>query len=119
MKNILNNIKLKHLLIALTAIYMGVETQSLFMIWDITNRAPSAELMDRYERFGYAASGLGITLLAARLFLKIKTHPIAVLFITPIIYMASVWSVYEAVSRAPDFIPEESKPKALTTSLGS
>lgn len=117
MKKIFKNIKIKHMLVALTAIYMGIETQSLLMIWDITNRAPSAELMDKYERFGYAASGLGITLLAARLLLKMKTHVIAILFIIPIIYMASVWSVYEAVSRAPDFIPEKKKPKALTTSL--
>jgi len=117
MKTIFKKIKLKHLLVALTAIYMGVETQSLFMIWDITNRAPSAELMDKYERFGYAASGLGITLLTARLFLKLKANSIAVLFIIPFIYMASVWSVYEAVSRAPDFIPEVKKPKALTSSL--
>jgi len=51
MKTIFKKIKLKHLLVALTAIYMGVETQSLFMIWDITNRAPSAELMDKCELF--------------------------------------------------------------------
>lgn len=117
MKKILNNINLNHLFIALTAIYMGIETQSLFMIWEITNHAPSAELMDKYERFGYAASGLGITLLAARLFLKLKTRPIVVLLMVPIIYMFSVWTVYEAVSRAPEFIPKKNKPKALSSSL--
>jgi hypothetical protein len=117
MKKILNNINLNHLFIALTAIYMGIETQSLFMIWEITNHAPSAELMDKYERFGYAASGLGITLLAARLFLKLKTRPIVVLFMAPIIYIFSVWTVYEAVSRAPEFIPKKNKPEALSSSL--
>lgn len=117
MKTVFKNIKLQHLVLALTALYMGIETQSLLMVWDITNHAPSADVMEKYERFGYAASGLGITLLAARFLLKTKLHALAVLAIIPLIYLASVWSVYEAVSRAPELIPEESKPKALASSL--
>ena len=117
MKTILNNIKFQYFIVALTALYMGIETQSLLMVWDITNHAPSAELMERYERFGYAASGLGITLLAARLLLRAKLNSLLVLFLVPIIYFTSVWSVYEAVSRAPELIPQNKKPQALASSL--
>lgn len=107
-------------ILTLSIAYIAIETQSMLLLWDVINTAvPSADL-SRYERFGYATTGIGITLLIFRSIKvdKVKTLPLLLsLMMLPVVYATSAWTAYEAVSRAPSFIPTNSRPDALYASM--
>jgi hypothetical protein len=107
-------------LILFTVFYVLIEAQAMLFLMDIFRSPISAQQMADYERFGYATFGLGVVLLCLRgatSSLPTKRGIIVVLLALPFVYVASVWSVYEAVARSHLLIPDAKRPLAMRHSM--
>lgn len=91
------------------------------MLLDIFTKPLSIEELSEFERFGYASSGIGLSILFMRIAytsLKSKSKSwIVILIATPVVYFISVSTVYELVNKIPDMVPKSKKPVALSSAV--
>lgn len=107
-------------LIFFSFIYLIIEMQAITFLSQIYTSTPTAEMLSQYERFGYASTGIGLTLFAATWFFSKKRSPLqAVLaaLAVPAIYLIAIWAVYEVVHQSPSWIPASAKPRAMQASI--
>jgi hypothetical protein len=108
---------MKYFITFLAAIYFGIELQSWLFLSDLYTKPLNAEILGKYERFGYASVGLGVSLLYLRQSVKLTnriTMVVAFAFV-PLVYIASVWGVYEVIQKSANWVDD--KPKAMKASL--
>ncbi|APD92460.1 hypothetical protein BM525_21615 (plasmid) [Alteromonas mediterranea] len=101
----------------ITALYLGIELQAWLFLTELYTKTLTPKVLGEYERFGYASFGIGVCILFIRIAAKnnsVKKFSLAILLV-PLIYVASVWSLYEAVQRSASYIGD--KPKALKSSV--
>jgi hypothetical protein len=113
---------MKRFLLAMTLLYISLETQSLLLLLDIFSTPLSVADLSKFERFGYATAGIGISLTLFRIALRKITalSPgiiISVILTFPLCYGLSVWALYETVERSSDWISQSAKPHALRSAL--
>lgn len=108
---------MKNFVALITALYLGVELQAWLFLSELYTKTLTPKVLGEYERFGYASFGIGVCILFIRITAKhnsLKKFSFAILLV-PLIYVASVWSLYEAVQRSASYIGD--KPKALKSSV--
>lgn len=110
----------KTVLSTLSLFYIVLEAQA----WAFTSRIYTHHLttseLSQFERFGYASAGIGIALLFLRFAYLGQTHwagKFTALLLTPLIYIMSVWGMYEAVHRSAEWIPQSHRTLAMQASL--
>jgi hypothetical protein len=78
------------------------------------------ELLSQYERFGYASAGVGAALLFYTVAFnhsnKTPARMVIALFV-PLVYITSVWSLYELVHKSPNYVPESVRVNAARAGL--
>lgn len=94
--------------------YLFLETLSLLMVFTLLTSPPSAEVMGKFERFGYATAAIGVGL-SLVFWLKRKYKPeMGILFLVfMLVYPIALWSIYEIVHNSPKLLPQAVKPYAL------
>lgn len=108
---------MKKFVALITALYLGIELQAWLFLSELYTKTLTPKLMGEFERFGYASFGVGVCVFfirAAAKYNSVRKLSFAMLLV-PLIYVASVWSLYEAVQRSATYI--ENKPKALKASI--
>jgi hypothetical protein len=109
-----------NIIASISLIYLYIEAQSWLFLSRIYNSTLTNEILSQYEKFGYASAGIGISLLFVRRILnaeKTTKARILYLLLTPLIYISSVWLIYEGVNKIPSLIPVEAKPIIMQKSL--
>jgi hypothetical protein len=104
----------------LSIAYLLLEVTAFRFLSSIFTRDVGNELLSQYERFGYASAGIGAALLFYTVALnysnKIPARVAGALFV-PLIYMMSVWSLYEFVHKSPNYVPEDVRVEAARAGL--
>jgi hypothetical protein len=114
---------IKHSVAIFTLAYLAIEIQAILFVLDIFSIHVNTKTLSEYERFGYASVGIGVSLLFIKSFVayppvnKKISLILLVMLTSPIIYFISTWGVYEIINRSTEFVPNESKPKALQVSI--
>lgn len=111
---------IRTLLLLLSSIYLIIEMQAITFLSQIYTSTPTAETLSQYEKFGYASTGLGLTLFFVKWFFnqkRSKKQMLCAAFATPAIYLISIWAVYELVHQSPSWIPRQARPVAMQASL--
>lgn len=111
---------IRTLILLLSSIYLIIEMQAITFLSEIYTSTPTAEALSQYEKFGYASTGLGLTLFFIKWIFRqkrSKKQVICATFAAPLIYCISIWSVYELVHQAPSWVPTQSRSKAMQASL--
>lgn len=108
---------MKYVIAGIAAVYLGIEIQAWLFLSELYSKPLTAETLGNYERFGYASFGLGMSVFFFRLATKEHSYKKAILalLLTPLIYVASVWSIYEVVQRSSSWISD--KPKSMSASV--
>jgi len=103
----------------LALIYLIIETQAFFFLSKLYSGHVPAELLSMYERFGYASSGIGITLFVIFQLFKGLNKPgrIVTVILTPLLYSIFVWGVYESINQSPKLIPMDERANATYSAL--
>jgi hypothetical protein len=104
----------------LSIAYLLLEVTAFRFLSSIFTMDVGNELLSQYERFGYASAGIG----AALLFYTVafnhsnKTPArLASVLSVPLIYIMSVWSLYEIVHKSPHYVPENVRVEAARAGL--
>lgn len=113
--------KKKVTLLMLSFLYLLIEIQAWVFISKLYREETTSTSLSQYELFGYASAGLGITLLGIKYIanqkIKNKNILLSVLITAPLLYLSSVWAIYETVNLSDELIPESKKGRALNASL--
>lgn len=109
-------------LIILSTIYIIIEAQAWVFLSSIYRNKLTPETLSDYERFGYASAALGFSLIFIKITLSNQDwnkHAkfIVILAFTPVIYLMSIWGIYESVHQTPEIIPDSIKPKVMRASI--
>ncbi|MEG3765111.1 hypothetical protein [Alteromonas sp. 14N.309.X.WAT.G.H12] len=108
---------MKHVLTLFSTVYLCIEIQAWLFLSKLYSTPLTANTLGDYERFGYASFGVGVSVLFFRVVAKkYSTQKTALaLALIPLIYITSVWAVYEAVQRSSSLISD--KPKSLASTI--
>lgn len=114
---------MKKLLPLIGVVYLGIEFQAFIFLMEIMTTPLSIAQLERYERYGYASAGLGISLLSVRFIWNSKHFEgslkrwVSTILAAPLVYMLSVWIVYELIHQVPSLTPDTSKPQAFSAGV--
>ena len=111
--------KEKKIFSILALLYLIIEVQAFLFLSEIYTDSVSPESLSMYERFGYASSGIGLTLFVLFQLFKAANKPVKIVttLAIPLIYVTLVWGVYEAVNQSPNIIPDNKRADAAYAAL--
>lgn len=111
--------KEKKIFSILALLYLIIEVQAFLFLSEIYTDKVSSESLSMYERFGYASSGIGLTIFVLFQLFKAANKPVKIVttLAIPLIYVTLVWGVYEAVNQSPNIIPDNKRADAAYAAL--